>query len=152
MYLSVFPEFCRPDVLENLQKSHGLKINQLPVTMTEKKRSTELEEVYRTNAKLMFPKGYSSDTIDELLDYLVSIGFTYEERRASQIVFRTRTKESVSKDEFVDDKCCTCGHRSSPFSLGENGHTSRKPKVIKIVVTEPVTEYSDDRVILTFCG
>lgn len=73
MYLSIFYEFCRPDIIEKFKKlCPDIRIDKSLIPQNDTHISVELKNIYRTNAKLFYD---IDNNVDDVLDKLKLAGF-----------------------------------------------------------------------------
>lgn len=122
--LSVFYEFCRPDILEQVKKLN-IKVDQSSQPLNDK--SPILQKIYRTNAK-------SFDMTEETLAQLKSIGFTVVN---IEPMIRKEKRMIMVEDETVDVyRKCECGN------------DIKVPQLIKKEMMIDVIYECHDRIIL----
>ncbi len=123
--LSVFYEFCRPDLLEKVKKLN-IKVDQSSKPLNDK--SSVLQKIYRTNAKLF-------NMTEEMVDQLKLIGFTVVN---IEPMIRKEKRIIMVEDETVNKVYRKC----------ECGNDIKIPQLIKKEIMIDVIYECCDRIIL----
>lgn len=136
MFLSVFFEFARPDLLEAFTKlCPDVKIDKPTCSLKGKNFSNDLNRIYQTNAKLFYNE---NDNIDDVLNKLQSIGFKIVDRHPF-IIYKEKRNKLIPDERYeIEYRSCECG--KSNIELPR--------KMIETMVIVEVKRYLKDRIIL----
>lgn len=136
MYLSVFFEFCRPDIIGEFKKlCPDIRIDQSLTPQNDIHSSVELIKICRTNAKLFYTK---EDNIDDVLDKLKLVGFNVTIRHPFAIYKEKRTILVPDENSEIQFRKCECG----------KGDIEVPQTMIERTVMTEVKHYFTDRIIL----
>ena len=128
MYLFVFYEFCRPDLLEKVkQLCPNLTLNQSTIPLKDK-----YQDIYRTNAKIFYNDALE---VSQVLEVLKSIGFVIVD--IPPIIYKEK------RTIYIEDE------KAKPiYKKCECGNDIKVPQMIKKIIIVDVPYYYNDRIIL----
>lgn len=134
MKLSVFYEFCQPDMLKIVSE-------QLPSIIIDKpikplSSTVKPNKIFRTNAKLFYSNENKKEVTD-VVAVLEQIGFTVVNWNPYTI-YKNEITVWAPENDIVSYRKCECGHNDIMVTAEE------KPTTIKV----NAKRYSNDRVIL----
>jgi len=136
MFLSVFFEFSKPDLLESFAKlCPNVRIDKPTHSLNDKNVSDDLNRIHQTNAKLFYTE---TDNVDDILDKLQLLGFKIIDRNPL-VIYKEKQRQLVPDEKYeIEYKKCDCG--KSNIQLPR--------KMIEKIVTVEVKRYLNDRIIL----
>lgn len=133
----LFNEFSGKDILPDLANSLPFPCQFIIHDPTPTPNNDNLNNIYRTNAKLFFPKDTDSEKVDAMITVFEKYGFTVANRNPYIEKYITITVHKQVADT-VTEKCSECGtEKIRPKTI------CKEQKVLK-------RYYSNDRVIFTF--
>lgn len=93
MFLSVFFEFAKPDLLESFAKlCPDVRIDKPTHSLNDKNVSDDLNRIHQTNAKLFYTE---TDNVDDVLNKLQLLGFKVVDRNYL-VIYKEKKKTTIS--------------------------------------------------------